>query len=221
MSLFRAINFEAAEDNSAVVVENVDTTAELQIEKSYQIYDEIMHLYYSKLYKQAISKFNTLFDMSIFKMDNETDNLQEDIINYMAIFDNVDDSVDESEIDPKYFETGKIFIGENVFFDFYYRNEKLDHLRYLVFRNYAMCLYDYLLDQLQSNEDKNIHWGNFIYISRVILMTSLKSLTFIDVIEPDLNFITMILNLLYSFKLSAVFIDFVEQSTVFVCKLLR
>lgn len=214
MSLFRAINFEAAEDNSAVVVENVDTTAELQIEKSYQIYDEIMHLYYSKLYKQAISKFNTLFDMSIFKMDNETDNLQEDIINYMAIFDNVDDSVGESEIDPKYFETGKIFIGENVFFDFYYRNEKLDHLRYLVFRNYAMCLYDYLLDQLQSNEDKNIHWGNFIYISRVILMTSLKSLTFIDVIEPDLNFITMILNLLYSFKLDKLTRNFIEFITI-------
>ena len=43
MSLFRAINFEAAEDNSAVVVENVDTTAELQIEKSYQNQSKIKH----------------------------------------------------------------------------------------------------------------------------------------------------------------------------------
>ncbi|CAI8500379.1 unnamed protein product [Hanseniaspora opuntiae] len=216
MSLFKAINFETSGETIPAASDNVDTTAELQIEQSYQIYDEIMHLYYSKLYKQAISKFNILFNMAIFKMDNESENLLEDIVDYMQLFDHTDSKSDNDEIDPKFYELGKTFISDNVFFDFYYRHEKLDHLRYLVFRNYSCCLYDYVNEQLKLNEDKCINWSNFMHISKVILVTSLKCLTFIDVVEPDIQFVAITLKLLKSFqsiKLTRNFIEFVVTNT--------
>lgn len=216
MSLFRAINFETSGETITAASDNVDTTAELQIEQSYQIYDEIMHLYYSKLYKQAISKFSILFNMAIFKMDNESENLLEDIVDYMQLLDHTDSNSDNDEIDPKYFEFGKVFISDNVFFDFYYRNEKLDHLRFLVFRNYSSCLFDYLSEQLESNESKCINWSNFMYISKVILVTSLKCLAFIDVVEPDMQFVNTTMNFLKSFqsiKLTRNFIEFVVTNT--------
>lgn len=216
MSLFKAINFETSGETITAASDNVDTTAELQIEQSYQIYDEIMHLYYSKLYKQAISKFNILFNMAIFKMDNESENLLEDIIDYMQLFDHTDSKSDNDEINPKYFELGKPFISDNVFFDFYYRHEKLDHLRYLVFRNYSCCLYDYINEQLELNTSNCIVWSNFMYISKAILVTSLKCLAFIDVVEPDTQFVTITMNLLKSFhsiKLARNFIEFVVTNT--------
>lgn len=216
MSLFNAINFETSGETIIAASDNVDTTAELQIEQSYQIYDEIMHLYYSKLYKQAISKFNSLFNMAIFKMDNESENLLEDIVDYMQIFDNTENKSDNDKIDSKFFELGKAFISDNVFFEFYYRNEKLDHLRYLVFRNFSCCLHDYLSQQLETSRNKCINWSNFMYISKVILVTSLKCLAFIDVIEPDLQFVTITLNLLKSFqsvKLTRNFIEFIATNS--------
>ncbi|XBW37026.1 hypothetical protein QEN19_002606 [Hanseniaspora menglaensis] len=220
MSFFKAVNFEALNDvaSSKNEDEQLDqiniTTTELQIESGFEIFDEAMKLYDSGVYFDSIDKFNELLGMDLFRMDHETTNTLEDIKDYLPIYvKNVDENISVDSVsdnssydDDENFNTEIEEVYEKVVqdlcdFNFSYRSEKLDNLRYLAFRNFSMVLHKYLVTELDKDpETKQFDWKNFVYLMKTLLFTALKCLCFQDVISPDIKLVELIVNCLISFK---------------------
>lgn len=210
MSFFRAVNFETLEDTSTNKQSNKDdiqqtinnSTTELQIENGYELYDEAMRMYGLKLYKESINKFNELLEIDLFRMDNEMVNNLADINDYFvfsnesSLRENRDDN-EEYEIE----ESSEKIIPDICDFSFSYRSEKLDNLRYLTFRNFAMVLYKYLSTEMDKEmTNQRINWKNFVYFMKTIFIMALKCLSFQDVVSPDMKLLELIINFLVSFK---------------------
>ncbi|KAL6928881.1 hypothetical protein ACO0SA_002211 [Hanseniaspora valbyensis] len=205
MSYFKAVNFEALED---FTINNVlddndyqqdtnNTTSELQIENGYEVYDEAMRLFNLKLYTESINKFNGLVSLDIFRMDKELVNTLNDINDYLTFHTDIDNNSDTTEME----EDSEKIIPDICDFTFSYRSEKLDNLRYLAFRNFAMVLYEYTSSEIDKEiPNKKFCWKNFVYVMKSVLITALKCLCFQDVISPDIKLIDLILNFLISFK---------------------